>query len=393
MIRKLRKLPLYLKYIALFVLLWFPARLLRRFHPDYRGLWLVSERGDDARDNGYWFFRYLREARPERNARYVISDESPDRPRVAALGKTVRFRSLRHHLMYLAADCLVSAHVPPAAPDMVIYLHLSHIGLRPRGRQAFIQHGIIQNDMAWMRYPNLRVDLFTCGAKPEYEFVSSRFGHPPGVVRYTGMCRYDALPAGGEHAREILIMPTWRGAFYPSGDAFPETPYYRHFQALLDDPRLSELLEELDYTLVFYPHVELQGELRHFHSPNRRVVLADKNSRDVRELLVRCALLVTDYSSVFFDVAYMRKPVIYFQFDLEDFRRYHYQEGYFSYREHGFGPVAETAEAVVDALAALASDSFEVPEPYRRRADAFFPPRDGKNCERADRAILGLEEP
>ena len=52
----------------------------------YRELWLVCERGNDARDNGYWFYRYLKEEHPEINARYVIETDSADRAKIEALG-------------------------------------------------------------------------------------------------------------------------------------------------------------------------------------------------------------------------------------------------------------------------------------------------------------------
>ena len=46
-------------------------------------------------------------------------------------------------------------------------------------------------------------------------------------------------------------------------------------------------------------------------------------------------MLITDYSSVYFDIAYMRKPIIFYQFDEEEFRRKHYQRGYL--REENLG--------------------------------------------------------
>ena len=72
---------------------------------------------------------------------------------------------------------------------------------------------------------------------------------------------------------------------------------------------------------------------------NNSIIIAHKDDYDVQDLLIRSSVLVTDYSSVFFDFAYMGKPVIYYQFDEDEFRKNHYQEGYFSYREHGFGRV------------------------------------------------------
>lgn len=138
----------------------------------------------------------------------------------------------------------------------------------------------------------------------------------------------------------ILFMPTWRGAHYPDGEAFRGTQFYQSCQALLNSPRLHKMLEQYGYTLVFYPHIEMQKHLTQFHTDSARVCLADSKTHDVQQLLLDCALLITDYSSVFFDVAYLEKPELYYQFDEAEFRQYHYKQGYFDYRRDGFGRCA-----------------------------------------------------
>ena len=299
--------------------------------------------------------------------------------------------SLRHYLMYLSADQLISTHVQPASPDLMLYYHLRQIGIHPRGKQIFLQHGIIMAEMKWMRYPQMKVDFFASGGKMEYDYLKSEFGFPEGVVQYTGLCRYDNLTRGNTSSNEILVMPTWRGSNYPQGDQFYETPFYRHFQSLLDNPLLLKLLDERNMKLLFYPHIELQKELDKFKSPSERIILASWRDYDVQNLLLRCSLLITDYSSVFFDVGYMEKPVIYYQFDMEDFRKYSYQEGYFIYEKHGFGPVVKTEEALMEALLTCARNDFRMEKEYHDRLDAFFPIRDEKNCERTFQAICNLK--
>ena len=78
MLNKCHRLLLYLKNVLLLLVLWPAAAVLRRTCPSFRNLWLVAERGTDARDNGYWFYRYLQEKHPEVNACYVIDPRSPD---------------------------------------------------------------------------------------------------------------------------------------------------------------------------------------------------------------------------------------------------------------------------------------------------------------------------
>ena len=390
MMHKLMRLPAYLKNILLLAALWPVATVLRKTSKAYRHLWLVAERGFDARDNGYWFFRYLREKQPQINTSYVIDKTSPDYDKIARLGKTVRLGSLRHYLMYLAADQLISTHVQPAAPDMITFYHLRQIGIRPRGKQTCLQHGIIMSKMQRMTYPNLKVDLFVCGGKMEYDCLSTQFNFPKGIMQYTGLCRFDNLTRGNQPANEILVMPTWRSSAYPQGEQFYETPFYRQYQSLLNHSRLLSLLEELDMKLVFYPHIELQKELNKFSSPSDRVVLASWRDYDVQTLLMRCRLLITDYSSVHFDVGYMEKPVIFYQFDLEDFRKFHYKEGYFSYEQNGFGPVVKTEDALLEAILACARNDFKMMPEYHDRLNAFFPVRDEKNCERTFQIISKL---
>ena len=227
MLNKLKRLPVYLKNLFLLGVLWPVAAVLRRTNRDYRHLWLVMERGFDARDNAYWFFRYLREQQPQINACYVIDPNSPDRGKVAQLGRTIAWRSLKHYLMYLAADMLISTHVQPVAPDLMAYYHLRQIGIHPRGKEIFLQHGIIKDEMKWMRYPTLKVDFFAIVGKLEYDYLASEFGFPEGVIQYTGLCRFDNLIRGNAPSNEILVMPTWRGSDYPQGEQFYETAFYR----------------------------------------------------------------------------------------------------------------------------------------------------------------------
>ena len=61
-----------------------------------RELWLICDNKNEARDNGYWFFKYLCEQHPEQDAVYAINKRSPDYQKVRDLGKTVRYGSFRH---------------------------------------------------------------------------------------------------------------------------------------------------------------------------------------------------------------------------------------------------------------------------------------------------------
>jgi CDP-glycerol glycerophosphotransferase (TagB/SpsB family) len=113
---------------------------------------------------------------------------------------------------------------------------------------------------------------------------------------------------------------------------------------------------------------------------------------DIQTLLKESSLLITDYSSIFFDFAYMKKPLLYYQFDEEEFRKRQYEEGYFSYRKDGFGSVVKNEERLVDAINDCIDKNFTTPPLYSKRADKFFALRDKNNSERIYQAILALRQ-
>jgi CDP-glycerol glycerophosphotransferase (TagB/SpsB family) len=121
--------------------------------------------------------------------------------------------------------------------------------------------------------------------------------------------------------------------------------------------------------------------------PSERISI-NSYPHDYRDLFCRGSVLVTDYSSVAFDFAYLRKPVVYAQGDREEFFEGHlYSEGYYSYHQHGFGPVVRTVPELVDSLVHLMASSGEMGAVYRDRVDRFFAFSGGGNCERLSRAI------
>lgn len=367
--------------------------VFRTFCPAYQHVWLVAERGTDARDNGYWFYRWLRTEHPELSSYYVITADSPDVDKIIALGGAVQRGSFRHYLLYYCADYLVGTHVQPCAPDLILYYHLASKGIRARGKHVFLQHGVIMSEMQWMHRENLYLDMFVCGAKPEYDYIRDTYGFTPNVPQYVGLARWDNLLHVGcqnPPQKMILIMPTWRGSHYPDGDAFVDTPYYKTFQSLLCSQKLKQLLETYGYSLIFYPHVEMQKHLSYFRTSSERIILADKSMYDVQQLLMDCSLLITDHSSVFFDVAFLEKPELYYQFDEEDYQRYHYQKGYFDFRRDGFGPVCADEETLLQELEHCLQNGMQMPLEYKTRTAAFFPLRDMQNCQRTYDAIRSL---
>ncbi|MBR6007688.1 MAG: CDP-glycerol glycerophosphotransferase family protein [Clostridia bacterium] len=346
-----------------------------------RDTWLISERGYDARDNGYCFFRYLRRNHPDIRAVYVITRDSPDLDRIRALGGWTRFGSFAHRALMMSARVLISTHDCGYTPDMVVYHHLKKRGLfRPRGRTVLLQHGVLHRPIQWYSRGECAPDVFVVSTEDEFRLVTEQLGQPESAVRLTGLPRFDTLD-GDKAEKLVLVMPTWRKYLARlAPDAFAQSDYSRAFASLLGDERLVRLLDENGYRLVFYPHAEMQK----FYAPETRgsVRVASMATDDVQGLLNRCQILVTDYSSVFYDAAYMGKPVVFYQFDRARADAGHYPLGRVDYP--AFGEVCLTEDEVVNALARAAA----LPSARESGRKGPFRYRDTHNCDRVFQAIL-----
>ncbi len=381
-------------HIFLF-LLALPAALIYRLFR--RDLWLICDNKNEARDNGYHFFRYIREKYPEQDAVYAISCKSPDYNKVKELGKTVNYGSLRHWVLYLAAKKNISSQ-KGGKPNAAVCYFLEVKGLLKNTR-IFLQHGIIKDDMPWLYYENTKMRLFVCSTKRECDYVSSTYGYPEGWVRELGICRLDYLHDMKVKPKQVLIMPTWRSwiatptsASYEIEDVseFTNTEYFKAWSAFLSAPELDAAAEKFGLDIVFYPHRDMQPYLSYFNISSPHITIASWPEYDVQELLKESAYLITDYSSIAMDFAYMKKRLLYYQFDYKDFRRGQYPEGYFSYENDGFGPVCYDAESVFRELETAAAEDFRNQQIYLDRHDEFFDLYDTENCERNYRAVKEL---
>ena len=98
--------------------------------------------------------------------------------------------------------------------------------------------------------------------------------------------------------------------------------------------------------------------------------------------------MITDYSSVAFDFAYLKKPVIYSQFDAESFYQNHvWGKGYFTYEENGFGPITRDLESTVLTLIDYIEHDCKMKQEYVDKVEDFFAFTDRNNCERVYNAI------
>ena len=99
---------------------------------------------------------------------------------------------------------------------------------------------------------------------------------------------------------------------------------------------------------------------------------------------MQASLLITDYSSIFFDFAFIRKPVIYTHFDYEKYRKIYYNKGFFDfdYNLDWFGPVRKDIGCTINEIIFEMEHNCMIRQKYLTRIDKFFAFSDQNNSER-----------
>ncbi len=372
-----------LKTSIRFIFLIPVALLYRKVCPE---IMIITERSDQARDNGLVFFKYMRENYPEKKIYYIIEKDSDDRKKIQAYGNLINFDGWKHYFYYCISKIHISSHVNGCWPTN------APICRRIKGllgiKDVFIPHGVSYgvSEFCLKRYTG--INLFICSGKPEYDNVLRNYGYKKDELAYTGFPRLDLWHNIQVNKRQILFMPTWRS--YVAQDPnikFKNTLFYKKYSEILNDKELITLLSDNDLTLIFYLHHEMRKYVDYFKTISKNILIAKDDEYDIQELLKTSALLITDYSSVHFDFAYMNKPVIYYQFDQTEFYDRQYQQTDFHAEEDGFGPVVYNEDNLVKAIQNIIKKSFSMEDCYYKRMREFYRLYDKQNCQRVYQVI------
>ena len=394
-----------LEKVFCLIKLFFASLIVRVFRRGLlrENLWLFQEKHTEARDNGYHFYRYVKENHPEIKAYYSIVKGSPDAAKIEHYGTSINADSFKHYMYWVAAKYSINSQPYGAAPYPTYVLYRFRWLCRKDQKTVYLKHGVDKDELPHvLDHDKTRFSLIAFVADREKEFMQKMFGYPDGVAQLLGFCRYDRLSTVPAPKKQILVMPTFRlwltakdnerQATEEEFARFRESDFYKNYQALLTNADLLAAAGESGYQIVFYLHYSLQSYAKAFLPfQNETVVIADREHYDVQQLLMESAAMVTDFSSVFFDFAYMRKPEVFFQFDEDTYRKGHYKQGYFEYRRDGFGPVYTTAEEVSGKLIALMKSGCVMDPEYLAKVDSFFAFFDNQNCERTFQAVQHLE--
>ncbi len=375
------------------LVLRFCISLIRPFIFNKR-VWLINDRIDSAGDNGEAFFRWLSKNKADTiKPIFIISKESKDYRSLQKYGAVIPYGSFSHKLLYLLADSIFSS-----AGELDFFEPFYDRGVFYRNsisvkKTIYLQHGVTKSDLSsWLGKTQRNFYGFITSSQKETDFIVRLYGYTYDHIWLTGMARYDMMEplVSSVTPRQITVMPTWRKYLMGEFDhekatrdvlpGFEDSVYVSTLRALLSDTRLKQAAKQHGYTLAFRPHPNMIAHIDKFHFDRDLFI----DLRPVAEVYANSALLVNDYSSGSYDFSYLHRPVIYYQFDRDQFfsGAHTFSKENINYDEDALGELVTTHDEIVALLIKYMETKCILKDEFSSRINTFFEYQDFHNCQR-----------
>ncbi|MBO4862947.1 MAG: CDP-glycerol glycerophosphotransferase family protein [Eubacterium sp.] len=347
-------------------------------------IWITYDQLFKGGDNGQYFYEYMNKNVNDIETCYIINKDSKEYKELSRKYKTaLPFNTYKTRLKCLKSDMLFATRI-----DIRLYMGFTEndeIYVRDlfKADVVCLQHGLTIQKIA--QYQNKFYDNtkhYYCVSPKEVENIKKPiYGYTDDMITLTGAPRYDGLV--GEPKKQILITPTWRrnvtagtnekGKQHEYSVNFKRTTYYKIYNSLINDKRLIDSAKKNGYRIVYLVHPILSPQAGDFDK-NDFVDIVPGVEANYEKMLKESALMVTDYSGIQFDFAYMRRPLVYF----------HPAELPPQYAEEdtGFGPICRTNDELIDELIKAMESDCRLEEEYKKNINAFFPFDDQNACKR-----------
>ena len=225
-----------------------------------------------------------------------------------------------------------------------------------------IKESYIKNGLEW--------DYLISPNRYTSDILKSSFAYPRDILE-SGYPRNDILYNANEDRiseirknlnledgkKTILYAPTWRDdEFYDSGSI--------KFNLKLDLKMLEEALGD-EYCVLVRTHYFIADKLDLSEFGNFAIDVSRYD--DIAELYLISDILITDYSSVFFDYANLKRPILFYTYDLDKYE--HQLRGfYIDIRKDVPGPLLFTTQEVIDSIKNIGT----LKEEYKETYDEFY---------------------
>ena len=359
-------------------------------------IWLFADRDIEADDNAEHLYRYVMNNHPEQEIVFALRKDSKDWDRLEKEGFNL-VECYSYNFLKLCKDIkyFITSHTPQS-----FKIHLGK-----NQKFLFLGHGVdAVNISNWFNNLNITLRFSTC--YKEYNSIAGDYNNyklTKKEVVLTGLPRHDNLLKNNKtNTKQILIMPTWR--YYlvdvidlpfnkKVNDDFINSEYFIKWNSFLNNKILKNICDKYGYKVIFVPHFNMKSMISKMSIPSYINLSYRKEGCSFQLNFQDSDLMITDYTSAAFEMGYLRKPVIYYQFDKNYFFNNHsYRQGWFDYERDGFGPVVYDEDELLYELNLLLKNNCIPNKKYIKNMEDLFFDRSGNICKNVYSSIIELDK-
>lgn len=185
-----------------------------------------------------------------------------------------------------------------------------------------------------------------------------------------------------ESKKIILYAPTFRDYQATTINRFT-------FDLRMDLEKMKAELGE-DYILLLRMHVIIKNKIN-LDEAIKDFAFDVSDYPDVQELLLITDILITDYSSVMFDFANTRNPMLFYTYDLELYRD-KVRGFYMDFEKEAPGPFVRNTEEIIDAIQNIEIIKKQYLDKYKQFYEKYCYLEDGKASERVVKLLFAQKD-
>lgn len=280
----------------------------------------------------------------------------------------IYFYSLRGIIVLAKAKVYICSHgindITPYANKNKVIICLWHgLPIKKIGNMAkgtFGKDNKINHFVNRLINANEKIDLFLTPSAYYKNIFEQSFGSKvkdylfaqyPRVTELKS--RYKKIGERGANSRIIVFAPTFRDyvseCYYEKSGILPSLDYL---------PKLNLILEKLNFKMVIklHPYIYVNHTYMDALSEFNHIIYADKND-DVLDTLINSEMLITDYSSIYFDFLSLKKEVIFLMPDYEMYKN-NGRGLNFEFEKMAPGRICKTWSHIADYLQCRESEEF-----------------------------------
>lgn len=373
------------------------------FVPKKQDIWIFGGlMGNGYNDNSKYFFEYINKHKKNLKPIWITQNKN--------IAAELTKRGFKSYTGYSFKGICLSMRAGVAIISHSRIRDLKPFVITPRVKFVQLWHGIplkkiefddtmffnkssIRNKIAFLLMnlisPAFRrkFDLFISCSKEDQKNFASAFRLPINRVVITGYPRNDAIvkSMGSNRnktdTRKILYMPTFRGQEKSSFDLFEKFGF--------DFERMEQFLNKENMTLYIklHPLNQPTGQFLKKIADTAHIMFFKQT--DIYDKIGNFDILITDYSSIYFDFLLLDKPIVFAPFDMKHYLKKD-RKLYYEYNDVTPGPKAFNWIEVEQQLNKIANHSQDYHKERQDLKKRFHLYLDAESSDRVYNQIINL---